>query len=231
MTHSSRVMTAIPIVAVLLLAAFTSPSLGLVGVAEAKKVKVDPEGDAVPHMHIPNVADLDIKSYGFDHKNAYIEVHGTAGGTKAEHDPSEPCCGHAIAYVLTIVTRSGEVQTWAVDSHEAQHGGGVGMMWHAHKVVLGDSPRTPDVVEGPDCLNEVDHVTHAMDEGHRMVFEDMKLKTKKGIVGIEAKAILNAKTVLLHVEVPNPDEPGDAPCVAMVDHVFDTAILGKVSND
>jgi hypothetical protein len=64
-----------------------------------------------------------------------------------------------------------------------------------------------------------------------MVFEDMKVKTKKGVIGIEAKSILKAQTVLLHVEVLNPDEPGNAPCVAIVEHEFDSATLGKVSRD
>lgn len=155
------------------------------------------------------------------------------GGTKAEHEEGEEGFGHAIAYVLTIVTKSGEKQIWAIDSHEAQHGGSTdpSTMWHAHKVVLGDSPRTPDAVEGNNCLNEVDHVTHAMTDGNRMIFEDMKVKTKNGVEGIEAKTILSAQTVLLEVQVEDPDNPGDAPCVALVVHEFDAAKLGKKNND
>jgi hypothetical protein len=231
MTDTAKTLTALPIVAVLLLAAFTVPSLGLVGVAEAKKQKVDPEGDTAPEEMFEDLSDLDIKSYDFKGKNAYIEVYGTAGGTIAEHE--DEGFGHAIAYVLTIVTRSGEEQTWAIDSHEAQHGGSTdpSTTWHAHKVVLGDSPRTPDVVEGSDCLNEVDHVTTAMVDGDRMIFEDMKVKTKKGVEGVEAKRLLSAATVLLEVQVEDPDNPGDAPCVAKVVHVFDTAELGTVKKN
>lgn len=225
---TTKVLTMIPLAAVLLIAALTAPSTGLVGVAEAKKQKVDAQGDTDAHEHFPSLIDLDIKDYGFDKKNAYIEVYGTAGETVAEHDPEEEGFGHAIAYVLQIVTKSGENQTWAIDSHEAQHGGSTdpSTTWHAHKVTLGDSPRTPDVVEGFDCLNEVDHVTHAMVEGNRMIFEDMKVKTKKGVEGIEAKKILSAATVLLEVQVEDPDDPGDAPCVALVVHQFDAAKLG-----
>lgn len=222
MTHSSRVMTAIPIVAVLLLAAFTSPSLGMVGVAEAKKQKVDPRGDTNAHEHFADLADLDIKSYGFDKKNAYIEVYGTAGGTIAMHEEGEAGFGHAVGYVINIVTRSGEAQTWAIDSHEAQHSTlpDRSELWHGHRVnVVGN------------CLNEVDHVTLAKTDGNRMIFENMKTKTKNGILGIEAKTILSAHTVLLDVQVADPDNPGDAPCIALVSHVFDSAILGKVSKD
>lgn len=223
--------------AILVLAGLiAAPSM--TGLAEAKKQKVDPMEDTDAgryEEHFPDLADLDIKSYGFDHKNAYIEVYGTAGGTHAEHDVSaegDTGFGYAIAYVLTIVTRSGEVQTWAIDSHEAQHGtGGPGSEWHAHKVVLGDNPRTADT-EGSDCLNEVDHVTHAMTDGNRMVFEDMKVKTKKGVVGIEAKSILSANTVLLQLQVPDPDDASpDTPCIAKVRQGFDSATLGKVNKD
>jgi len=233
MTYNTRAVTALPIVAVLLLAALTVPSMGLVGVAEARKQKIDPQGDTEAHEHFTSLADLDIKSYGFDRNNAYLQVYGVAGGTMAVHDPDEPGFGHAIAYVLQIVTRSGEAQTWAIDSHEAQHSGSTdpSTTWHAHKVVLGDSPRTPSVVEGSDCLNEVDHVTHAMVEGDRMIFENMKVNAKHGVEGIEAKAILSAQTVLLEVQVADPDNPGDAPCVALVAHVFDSAMLGKKNND
>jgi hypothetical protein len=230
---TTKTLTMIPLAAVLLLAAFTTPSLGLVGVAEAKKQKVDPQGDTEAHEHFASLADLDIKDYGFDKKNVFIEVYGVAGGTLPEHDEDEEGFGHAIAYVINIVTRSGERQTWAIDSHEAQHGGSTdpSTTWHAHKVMLGDSPRTADVVEGSDCLNEVDHVTHAMVGGDRVIFEDMKVKTKKGVEGIEAKTILSAATVLLEVQVADPDNPGDAPCVALVAHVFDSAELGKKKKD
>jgi hypothetical protein len=219
--------------ALLLLATLANPSLGVVGIAEAKKQKVDAQGDTAPEEMFDDLADPDIKSYGFDKKNAYVEVYGVAGGTKAEHEEGEEGFGHAIAYVLTIVTKSGEKQIWAIDSHEAQHGGSTdpSTMWHAHKVVLGDSPRTPDLVEGNNCLNEVDHVTHAMTDGNRMIFEDMKVKTKNGVEGIEAKTILSAQTVLLEVQVEDPDNPGDAPCVALVVHEFDAAKLGKKNND
>jgi hypothetical protein len=81
-------------------ALFVAPS----GLALAKNVEHDPEGDSP-------FPDLDIKKYGFAGKTAYIEVYGEAGGTLADHD-------HAIAYVLNIVTADGDEQTWAIDSHE-----------------------------------------------------------------------------------------------------------------
>lgn len=116
-------------------------------------------------------------------------MYGVAGRTHAHDEPveGEPGFGYAVAYVITIVTRSGQVQTWGIDSHEARHDtGGLGTEWHAHRVVLGDNPRTEDV-EGSDCLNEVDHVIHAMTGGNRMIFENMKVKTQEGCRGNRSK--------------------------------------------
>jgi hypothetical protein len=68
-----------------------------------------------------------------------------------------------------------------------------------------------------------------MTDGNRMIFEDMKVQSNSGEVeSVKAKAILSAATVLLEVQVEDPDNPGDAPCVAKVVHVFDTADLGIV---
>jgi hypothetical protein len=211
--------------AMLLLAALGSPqSLGLVGIAQAKqpdddkdRPKVDPAGDSP-------LADLDIKDYGFKNKNAYIEVYGKAGGTVGAHS-------EAIAYMLNIVTRSGEAQTWAIDSHDIQHGSvGVGSAWHAHRVHLTDNPAVP----GPDstCLNEVDQVTHATMDGNRVIFEDMKVKTKHGVEGISAKTITSAATVRLQTLVDDHDNPpAGTPCIAQVIQVYDTANLSEKHND
>jgi hypothetical protein len=225
---TAKTLTMLPLAAVLLAAAFTTPPLGLVGIAEAaKKQKVDPEEDAVPHEHITSVADLDIKDYGFKGKNAYIQVYGTAGGTIAEHDEEEEGFGHAVAYVLNIVTARGEAQTWAIDSHEAQHGSTTdpSTMWHAHRVHLTNDPVTG---EPGKCVNEVDEVTHAMMDGNRVIFEGLKVRTERGVQAVVAKEITSAATVLLEVQVADPDNPGDAPCVALVAHVFDIADLGVV---
>jgi hypothetical protein len=239
--NTTKAVAALPIVAVLLIAAFSAPSLGVIGFAAAKKQKVDAMDDTNPgnyDEHFASLSDLDIKGYGFgkksDKMNAYIEVYGIAGGTKAEHDMHEEGDeghGYAIAYVIEVITKHG-IQTWAIDSHEAQHGTGVGDEWHAHKVVLGDNVDTP-AVEGPACLNEVDHVTHAMMEGNRVIFEHMKMKTKNGFEGIDAKGIISAKTVLLQLQVEDPDAPRDPlvnPCIALVRQVFDEADIGKISN-
>ncbi|MEM3159202.1 MAG: hypothetical protein QXJ74_00285 [Nitrososphaera sp.] len=178
-----------------------------------KKPKVDPKGDS-PFL------DLDIKDYGFKGKDAYVEVYGTAGGTLGEHD-------EAIGYVLNIITRSGEEQTWAVDSHEIQHGDtGTGSAWHGHRVHLTDNPATPEV--DATCLNEVDQVTHAMMKGKRAIFEDMKVKSKKGVEGIDAKKITSAATVRLQLQVDDPDNPPPGTtCIALVVQVYDTADLTK----
>jgi hypothetical protein len=203
----------IPIAVILLLAAVANPSLGLVAPAEAKKAQVDPE-DAP-------IADLDIRTYGFAGKNAYVEVYGTAGGTLPEHG------NEAIAYVLQVVTAGGEAQTWAVDSHEAQHGGSTdpSTMWHAHRVHLTEHPDTGEMT----CLNEVDEVTHAMADGSRMIFEEFKVRTDKGVKAVVVKEITSALTVELTVLVEDPDNPPEGTeCIAEVSHVFDTADLGKV---
>lgn len=182
-----------------------------------KKPKVDPKGDS-PFL------DLDIKDYGFKGKDAYIEVYGTAGGTLGEHD-------EAIGYVLNIITRSGEEQTWAVDSHEIQHGDtGTGEEWHGHRVHLTDNPTTPEV--DATCLNEVDQVTHAMMKGKRAIFEDMKVKSKRGVEGIDAKKITSAATVRLQLQVDDPDNPPPGTtCIALVVQVYDTADLTKRERD
>lgn len=246
-----KALAALPIVMVLLLAAFAVPSTGLVGIAQAKqsgnenndddddkaqennrkefsklfgnssndnddkdrKPKADPQGDS------PFV-DLDIGDYGFQGKDAFIEVYGTAGGTVGEHD-------EAIAYVLAIVTKGGEPQTWAIDSHEKQHGDThTGSEWHAHRVHLTDDPASPGV--DANCLNEVDQVTHAMMDGHRVIFENMKSKGKNGVEGVSAKKITSAATVRLLVLVDDPDNPpAGTACIARVMQAYDTADLTK----
>jgi hypothetical protein len=200
-------------IGVLILAAFTAPSLGLVDVAEAEKQTVDAEDSTIP--------DLDIKRYGFKGKNAYIEVYGTAGDTVPEDEY------HAIAYVLNIVTTRGEEQTWAVDSHEAQHGTSddPSTMWHAHRVHLTEHPDTGQMT----CLNEVDEVTHAMMDGNIVVFEELKVRTERGVAAVVVKEITSALTVELHVLVEDPDDPPEGtPCIAEVSAVFDSAELGKI---
>jgi hypothetical protein len=228
---TAKVLAALLIATALLLAA---PSAGLVSIAQAdddddkerkkefsrlfgknndkekdkdKKPKKDPKGDS-PFL------DLDIKDYGFKGKDAYIEVYGTAGGTLGEAD-------EGIAYVLNIVTKSGEEQTWAVDSHEIQHGDtGTGAEWHAHRVHLTDNPATPEV--DATCVNEVDEVTDATMKRGFAIFEDMKGKD------IKAKKILSAATVRLQLQVDDPDNPppGTA-CIALVVEVYDTADLSR----
>lgn len=227
----TKVFAALLTATALLLAA---PSAGLVGVVQAddddddddkkefsklfgknkdkekdkdKKPKKDPKGDS-PFL------DLDIKDYGFKGKDAYVEVYGTAGGTLGEEN-------EAIGYVLNIITKSGEEQTWAVDSHERQHGDtGTGEEWHGHRVHLTDNPATPET--DATCLNEVDEVTHAMMKGNKAIFEDMKGKD------IKAKRITSAATVRLQLQVDDPDNPPPGtPCIALVIEVYDTADLTK----
>ncbi len=230
----TKVLAALLIATALLLAA---PSAGLVSVVQAdsddddddkekkkefsrlfgknkdkekdkdKKPKVDPEGDSP-------FPDLDIKDYGFKGKDAFIKVYGTAGGTLGEHD-------EAIAYVLNIITKSGEEQTWAVDSHEIQHGDtSTGSAWHGQQVFLTDNPATPE--EDATCLNGVEHVTPATVGGKRAIFEDMKGKD------IKAKKITSAATVRLQILVDDPDNPPpETTCIALVAQVYDTADLTK----
>ncbi len=186
------------------------------GVALAKNGGQDPRGDTTPHEHFTadELKNLDIHKYGFAGKRAYIQVWGTAGGTLPEHEEGEGF-GHAIAYVINIVTSSGEHQTWAIDSHEAQHGSvGVGEAWHGHRVV----------VDEDGCLNEVDQVVSATVKNKHVWFDNMVVRGKSGnLETVNAVEITGAATVLLDVQVADPDNPGDAPCIALVAHVFDTA--------
>ena len=192
-------------------------SSGMPAIAENLYIKkidlrgdaVDQEGNAVP--------DLDIHHFGFAGTKAYIQVDGTAGGTLADHE-------HAIAYVINILTATGEMQTWAIDSHEKQHGDtGTGEEWHAHRVVVGDNPNTEED-EGPFCVNEVDEVNHATMQEHRVIFENMVVRGKTGnLETVDTVAVLSALTVELHVLVDDPDHPGDAPCIAEISWPFDDA--------
>lgn len=171
------------------------------GTALAKNVQSDPEGDSP-------IADLDIKKYGIAGKRAYIQVYGTAGGTLADEH-------HAIAYVLNVVTTSGEQQTWAIDSHEAQHGNsGLGEAWHAHRVI----------VEGT-CLNEVDHSNPATVKNNHVWFDNMVVRGNTDnpeTVGVAE--VTGALTVELHVLVDDPDNPPPGTeCIAEVSAVYDTA--------
>jgi hypothetical protein len=246
---TAKIPTMLALATILLLSTFTVPSIGMVGFAAAKsddrgdedkeefsrlirgddddrkedrKPKVDKEDAKNLKKAGPkekrNLNDLDIKSYGFDGTDAFIEVYGTAGGTtnfipEEHHD--------VIAYVIDIVTEDGDKETWAVDSHEAEHGeSGPGEEWHAHKVHLTDDPATHK--KDATCLNEVDHVTHAMMDGHKVIFEGMKSED------IDADRITSAATVLLELQVEDPDDPPEGtPCIAKVVHVFDTADLDK----
>ncbi|WP_415280965.1 hypothetical protein [Candidatus Nitrososphaera sp. FF02] len=172
-------------------------------------------------------ADLDIKAFGFSGKKAYIEVYGNAGETHGDDVPFVDDDGHgsAIAYVITIRTDTNEVQNWAIDSHEAQHGdSGVGVDWHGHRVHLGDNPDTTDV-EPANCVNEVDQVVHATMKNKKAIFEDMKVRGNSGeLENVNAVEILSAQTVLLDVEVADPDNPpAGTLCLALVADTFDTA--------
>jgi hypothetical protein len=170
--------------------------------------------------------DLDIKGYGFSGKKAYIEVYGKAGATHGDDVPYPDDDGHgtAIAYVIAIKTDAGQTQTWAIDSHEAQHSDtGVGVDWHGHRVHLGDNPDTSETEPG-NCVNEVDEVVHASMKNKKAIFEDMKVRGEIGeLETVNAVEILGAQTVLLDVEVADPDHPGDAQCIALVAQSFDAA--------
>lgn len=201
--------------ATMVLASFASP-LAFVNV-EAALLPSDVAGDAL-NSQGKAVPDLDIKMAGFAGSRAYIQVYGTAGGTVADHE-------HAIAYVVAVITDSGEAQTWAIDSHEKQHGdSGTGSAWHAHRVHLGDNPHTA-AVEYAGCVNEVDQVNHAMMDGNRVYFENMVVKGSNGNPEtVKAVEITAALTVELHVLVDDPDNPpAGTPCIAEVSWLFDAA--------
>jgi hypothetical protein len=251
---SAKTPTMLAMAAILLLAAFTAPSIGMVGFAAAKSDDSEDDDkrefsrlfgsndddrdedrkeskDAKDAKNEKGTFDrklkaLDIKNYGFDRQDAYIQVYGMAGAIIDPHPDEDH---DVIAYVLDIVTKDGERQTWAIDSHEAAHGEeNPEGAWHAHRVHLTDNPLTEE--KDATCLNEVDHVTHAMMDGDRVIFENMKSKTKNGIEGIEAKKITSAATVLLELQVDDPDQPRDpevTPCIAIVMHVYDNADLDK----
>lgn len=211
----TQLMLALSAVGALLFVASLGPAL-------AQNVVRDLQGDVIAHPHFSEqeqLANLDIAMYGFAGKSAYIMVYGTAGGTLPEHDEEDDGFGHAIAYVLDVVTTAeGEdkYQTWAIDSHEAQHGeSGLGEVWHAHRVVVDEF----------GCLNEIDHVNPATVKNKHVWFENMVVRGKSGnLETVDAIEILAAKTVLLEVLVADPDNPPEGTeCIAIVDHVFDEA--------
>lgn len=205
-----------PVQMALIISAVAAVLLTPSGIALAKNGGQDARGDTEAHEHFTDdeLANLDIHKYGFAGKRAYLQVWGTAGGTLPEHEEGEGF-GHAIAYVINIVTSTGEHQTWAIDSHEAQHGSvGVGEAWHGHRVV----------VEG-NCLNEVDQVTSATVKNKHVWFDNMVVRGKSGnSETVDAVEITSAATVLLDVQVADPDNPPPGTeCIALVAHVFDTA--------
>jgi hypothetical protein len=209
-----KAMTAAMVVLSLAIASFATPS-GFVNV-EAVLLE-DPRGDSLDQQGNV-VSDLDIKHFGISGKTAYVQVYGTAGGTMADHD-------HAIAYVINIVTASGELQTWAIDSHEKQHGDtNTGEEWHAHRVHVGDNPNTVEV-EPAGCVNEVDQVNHAKVEDKRVWFENMVVRGQSGNPEtVDAVAVLSALTVELHVLVDDPDNPPEGTsCIAEVSWLYDIA--------
>ena len=91
---------------------------------------------------------------------------------------------------------------------------GVGEAWHGHRVV----------VEG-NCLNEVDQVTTATVENKHVWFDNMVVRGKSGnSETVDAVEITGAATVLLDVQVADPDNPPEGTeCIALVAHAFDTA--------
>lgn len=203
MTHNSgQKRKALVASVALALAASLAISPGMAAIAESEVMTQDLQDATDPN--------LDIKQYGISGGKAYIQVYGTAGGTLADHE-------HAVAYVINVLTTDGVVQTWAIDSHEKQHGDtATGEEWHAHRVT---------VVDG--CVNEVDQVNHAMVEDKRATFENMVVRGSSGnseTVGV-AK-VLSALTVELHVLVDDPDNPPvGTKCIAVVSKLYDSAPL------
>lgn len=210
------VIRARPIQMALIISAVAAVLLAPSGIALANNGGQDARGDTEAHEHFSDddLANLDIHQYGFAGKRAYVQVWGTAGGTLPEHE--EEGFGHAIAYVINIVTSTGEHQTWAIDSHEAQHGtsGDPSTAWHGHRVV----------VEG-NCLNEVDQVVSATVKNKHVWFDNMVVRGNSGnLETVDAVEITSAATVLLDVHVADPDNPPEGTeCIALVAHAFDTA--------
>lgn len=206
-----------PILIALMISAVAAVLFAPSGIALAKNGGPDPEGDTTAQEHFSDddLKNLDIHKYGFAGKRAYLQVWGTAGGTLPEHEEGEGF-GHAIAYVINIVTSTGEHQTWAIDSHEAQHGtsGDPSTAWHGHRVVVEDG-----------CLNEVDQVVSATVKNKHVWFDNMVVRGNSGnLETVDAVEITSAATVLLDVQVADPDNPPEGTeCIALVAHVFDTA--------
>lgn len=139
----------------------------------------------------------------FDIKQAFIDsdgslnlmVYGTAGNTlpAAMHD----------AYAYVVVTDDG---IYVADSHEAQHADDeqvANKAWHGHKVVVSET----------GCVTEIgSFMSHAKLAGSNVKITDA-----------HATKILAALTVQLEILVEDPDNPGDAPCIAQLVQVFDSA--------
>lgn len=205
-----------PIQMALIMSAVAAVLLAPSGIAFANNGEQDARGDTEAHEDISgdNLKNLDIHKYGFAGKRAFVQVWGTAGGTLPEHEGEG--FGHAIAYVINIVTSTGEHQTWAIDSHEAQHGSSTdpSTAWHGHRVVVEDG-----------CLNEVDQVVSATVKNKHVWFDNMVVRGNSGnSETVDAVEITGAATVLLEVQVADPDNPPEGTeCIALVAHVFDTA--------
>jgi hypothetical protein len=146
------------------------------------------------------ILDFDIKSYFIDSNgNPNLQLHGKAGQTVPEgmHD----------VYAYVIVTDTG---IYAADSHEAQHADDeqvANKAWHGHKVE----------VDSSGCLTEIGSFkSHAKLAGSNVKIEDTG-----------ASKIIMAQTVMLEIQVEDPDNPPEGvTCIAKIVRVFDTAILG-----
>ena len=140
--------------------------------------------------------DFDIKNYGIEDGEAFIEVYGKAGQTL----PS----GEHTAYAYVIYTDTG---IYASDSHEAQHADNeevANKSWHGHLIVL----------DSQGCVDEIGAFkSKAHLDGDRVV-----------ITETEAAQVLKVQTVRLELQVDDPDNPPPGvTCIAKVVKVFDEA--------
>lgn len=143
-------------------------------------------------------ADFDIKQYFIDSDgNLNLQLYGKAGQTipQGMHD----------VYAYVIVTDNG---IYAADSHEEQHADDeqvANKAWHGHEVVVDEN----------NCLTEIGSFkSHA-----KLAGSNVK------ITATGATTILAAQSVMLEIQVEDPDHVEPGTCIAKVVQVFDTAIL------
>lgn len=151
--------------------------------------------------------DFDIKSFGIENNELFMQVYGQAGATVPEK-PDINQFGQVFVYVFA--TDNG---IWVINAHWECHEGATGCdpnethvsEWHAEKVAVGKV----DGFSNP-CVTGISNERPATVDGH---FARVSVP--------EASKIFSAQTAAYDIKT-NPDDPQQE-CIAELSEIFDQA--------